>query len=231
MKTKLIDGEYVTIEDIIQKHQRYVHKQANRYSTEASFYGMTKDDLYQAGCIGLIKAFEKYKESKKNKFISFASQYITGYIKREISKSNHLIRLPQNIYDLIFKIKAEGWEEKRAEYIAEKMNLTITRVQTALIYMNYFIGSTEKKISKDENKDMTVLDIVTTGEDFVEDLAIREFINQLDDRERTVLMMLLSGYRITKIGPLLGKSRSYGYIVMQVVKEKYHHYFQPTVAL
>ncbi|PWU68301.1 sigma-70 family RNA polymerase sigma factor [Gracilibacillus dipsosauri] len=231
MKTRLIDGEYVTIEDIIQKHQRYVHKQASRYSKEASFYGMTKDDLYQAGCIGLIKAFEKYKESKKNKFISFASQYITGYIKREISNTNHLIRLPQNIYDLVSKIKAEGWEDKPAEYIAKKMNLTITRVETALSYLGYFIGSTDKKITTDENKEMTVLDIVTTGEDFTENLSIREFINLLDDRERTVLMMRLEGYRITELGPLLGKSRSYGYIVLKVVKEKYHHYFQPTVAL
>ena len=59
-------------EKVLKNHEKMIWKMANH------FYGVDKNDLYQAGVVGLLKALKKYKPNKETKFSSYAHDYIFG---------------------------------------------------------------------------------------------------------------------------------------------------------
>lgn len=72
-----------TKEDILFDNEKIIYSIINKYT-----YYFDKDDLYQVGVIGLIDAYNNYKDDRNTKFSSFAYFYILGRVKEYIRKSN-----------------------------------------------------------------------------------------------------------------------------------------------
>ena len=65
--------------------------------------GLDYDDIYQIGCVALIKAVERFDPDKGVKFVSFAAPTILGEIKRYFRDKASVIRIPRRIYEIYKK--------------------------------------------------------------------------------------------------------------------------------
>ena len=72
------------IDDILNSYDKYIKSIVNKYNVSK----FDKDDLYQAGLIGLFKAIKRYDESFNVKLSTFAFKYIIGEINKEYAKLN-----------------------------------------------------------------------------------------------------------------------------------------------
>lgn len=95
------------ITDIILKNESFIYSIANKFP----FYP-NKEDLFQVGCIGMIKAYKNFDSSKGVKFTSYAYQYVYGEM-RDLICRDHNIRLNSEMTRLRIKI------EKAREYIMQ----------------------------------------------------------------------------------------------------------------
>lgn len=97
------------IETIISLHEKLIYKIATK------FYGPPLEDLYQAGVIGIIKAYNNFIDNGDTKFTSYAYNYIFGEMY-ELTNNSRSIRLNKNILKLYKKIE-------QAKYLlAQKLN-------------------------------------------------------------------------------------------------------------
>lgn len=94
---------------IIKLHEKLIYKIATK------FYNVSLEDLYQAGVIGLIKAYNNYKEDEQTKFTSYAYNYIFGEMY-ELSNNLRTIRLNKKVLQLYKQI------EKTKYLLAQKLN-------------------------------------------------------------------------------------------------------------
>ncbi len=83
-------------EKVLKNHEKMIWKMANH------FYGVDKNDLYQAGVVGLLKALKKYKPESDAKFSSYAHDYIFGEMymlacNRNLKVSKDLLQLYKKI--------------------------------------------------------------------------------------------------------------------------------------
>lgn len=68
-------------------------------------HGLAFEDLIQEGNLGLVEAVERYDQSKKCRFSTYACYWIKKYLARAIKSSGRVIRIPENIYDGMMKYK------------------------------------------------------------------------------------------------------------------------------
>ncbi len=222
MKQKYIDGEWVTVEDLIKKHKRFIYKQANNHRVEANYVGLSIDDLFSAGAIGLIKAFDKYDEDKKVKFLTFAGPNIFGYIRREISSTNHLVRLPAVVYEAMRIIRMNNLADQPLEKVAEETNIKPNILKMALDNMQHSISYMQDKMESDEEGTYEYYYLIDEGDPTA--FFVNDFLQGLTDTERKVVVMKMNGHTGKDIGNELGKSRAYYTFVIERVREKYLEY-------
>ena len=72
------------IEELLIKYEKYIKSIVNKYKVSA----FDKDDLYQAGLVGLYKAIKNYKDEYNVKLSTYAFKYIIGEINKEYNKLN-----------------------------------------------------------------------------------------------------------------------------------------------
>jgi len=97
------------IEQIIKVHEKLIYKIATK------FYDTPKEDLYQAGVIGIIKAYNNFVDNGETKFTTYAYNYIFGEMY-ELANSLRSIKLNKNILGLYKKI------EQAKSALAQKLN-------------------------------------------------------------------------------------------------------------
>lgn len=155
-----------------------------------------KADFMQQGCMGLLKAIERYN-LEQGKFATYAVWWIRQSITRFAIECNKTVRLPVHIYDELFKIKKvikelqqNGYSEKQAymayKEIAEKVDMNKDKVEFVINSFGMFdnIDTLDKKIGEDE--DTCLADFVSSDERLEEDV-INQFFRD------TITENLLSG--------------------------------------
>jgi RNA polymerase primary sigma factor len=85
---------------LLLHNQRLVHSVAQSYTPP----GMTHDDLFQHGMVGLIRAVELFDPARGNKFSTYAMNWIRQSITRGIANESRLIRLPVHMYERVQKV-------------------------------------------------------------------------------------------------------------------------------
>ena len=131
------------LEQIIKLHEKLIYKIATK------FHEVSKEDLYQAGVIGIIKAYNNYNKQSDTKFTSYAYNYIFGEMY-ELANNTRTIRLNKNIlktYKKIAEKLAELLDEQTnfGDYIEEFSSFSLEDVQNVLEEL----GFSNVKIHKD----------------------------------------------------------------------------------
>jgi len=156
------------------------------------------DDLFQVGCIGLIKAIDNFDLSQNVQFSTYAVPMIIGEIRRYL-RDNNTIRVSRSLKDIAYKalyIKEKlinkNSKEPTISEIAKEMDVPKEDVVFALDAITEPISLYEP-VYHDGGEAIYVMDQVkdtkNTDENWIENIAISEALKHLNQREKRILML------------------------------------------
>lgn len=160
--------------------------------------GENPDDLFQVGCIGLLKAVQNFDATKEVRFSTYGVPMIAGEIRRYL-RDNSPIRVSRSVRDLAYRILQckeqlllELGKEPTMEQIAQKMELPLSEVVGAMDAVAAPISLYEPVYS-DGGDPLTVMDQVrdtrNTDDKWMEQIALKEAMSRLGEREKQILAM------------------------------------------
>ena len=217
---RIHEGDRKALDRLVRSNLRFVVSVAKQYQNQ----GMSLPDLINEGNLGLIKAAEKFDETRGFKFISYAVWWIRQSILQAMSEHSRIVRLPLNHVGAINKIhKAmasfEQENQRRAspEEIAEMLDIPVEKVRES---MRVSGRSVSVDTPFQDGEDGTMLDVMANEDDpgtdsglNLESLSadIHRALAQLPEREREVLQALFGiGTRelsLEEIGDKYGLTR------------------------
>ncbi len=175
------------------------------------------DDVFQAGCVGLIKAIDGFDTSVGVKFSTYAVPMIVGEIKRYLRDGNSL-RVSRSIRDMAYKVlKAREAiesddEEATTQKIAERLQVAEREVVYALDAISDPISIYEPVYNKSGDTLLLMdqlCDEKNTDEIWTEHVALGEAIGKLGERERRILYLrYYQGKTQTEISEEVGISQA-----------------------
>ena len=154
------------------------------------------DDLFQVGCIGLIKAIDNFNTELDVKFSTYAVPMIIGEIRRYL-RDNNAIRISRSVRDLAYRalqmretLAKEKDSEPTVDEIAEKLGEDKNAVVRAMKAIVDPISLYEPVYS--ENGDSIYVidqlsDTNTSDDSWLENIALRDALNNLSERERKII--------------------------------------------
>ena len=159
------------------------------YKIASKFYNADKDDLYQVGVVGILKAYDNYKKNGTTKFSTYAYDYIFGEMYNLVNSNNDykvskdLIRLYKKIEMVRYTLAQDMEKIPSNKEISNYLNIELSLVDSATS-----IGNT---ISFDEDRDdsRNLAETVSYEEKLSLDdkLILEESINQLSDDEKRII--------------------------------------------
>ena len=175
------------------------------------------DDVFQAGCVGLIKAIDGFDIHVGVKFSTYAVPMIIGEIKRYLRDGNSL-RVSRSIRDMAYRVlKAreqieEQHEEATIERIAEELNVAQREVVYALDAISDPISLYEPVYNKSGDTLLLMdqlCDEKNTDEIWTEHVALSEAMEKLGEREKKILFLrYYEGKTQTEISEEVGISQA-----------------------
>lgn len=194
---KIKEGDKKALERLIKANLRFVVSVAKQYQNQ----GLTLPDLINEGNLGLVKAAQKFDETKGFKFISYAIWWIRQSIMYALSEKSHIVRLPFSMAGLTNRIsrtcqllEQEFQREPTTEEIADHLKISAEEVATTLKISASHI-SVDSPISEEE--DNTLIDVLVnnnacdTDKKLVYDESLRMQIdyslNELTERQKKVI--------------------------------------------
>lgn len=171
------------IADLISKNKNLIYKIASYYADANNL-----EDLFQVGCIGMIKAYKNYDKSKNTKFTSFAYIYIMGEMK-EYLRTNRNIKLSKDMLKLSLKI------EKVRILLTQKMMREPSTYELATylelphdIVIDAFLNLNSVSLDK-ENEAGDLYDIIPSKNYNYEDfIMLMDEIDSLKEPDRTIII-------------------------------------------
>lgn len=195
---RIREGDQVALERLVNANLRFVVSVAKQYQNQ----GISLQDLINEGNIGLVKAAQRFDETRGFKFISYAVWWIRQSILQAVAEQSRIVRLPLNQVGAINRVKkAINVLEHRLqrkptiEEIAEETGLTPEKVQ-AILSNNTQTISTDAPI--DEDGETNFLDLFVDQNDTPTDASVERELNEktvrksldvLSDKEQQVLRM------------------------------------------
>ena len=189
-------GDQKALERLTRANLRFVVSVAKQYQNQ----GMSLPDLINEGNLGLLKAAERFDETRGFKFISYAVWWIRQSILQAISEQSRIVRLPLNQVGSYNKInreisKFEQLNERRPslEEIAEHIDLPTEKIDEAMSISSHHVSVDAPFAEGEDNSLLDVMvneDIPTTDKELVMEslkAEIRNALNILSDRERKVI--------------------------------------------
>lgn len=185
-------GDDVAKEQLITMNSPLIKSIVKRYLNK----GVEFDDLYQLGAMGFVKAINNYDPTYNVKFTTYAVPMIAGEIKRflrddgSVKVSRSLKHLSGEIKKFVNNYVAEFNANPHIETISKALNIEANDVVFAL-ESNLAPISINDKSTTDENQ-TTLADRIKDNfnvENFVDKLALRESLEELNAREKKVIIM------------------------------------------
>lgn len=164
------------------------------------FYGKREsmDDIFQVGCVGLIKAMTGFDTSYNLRFSTYAVPMILGEIRRFLRDSSSL-RVSRSIRDTAYRalstrqeIETETNKEASLEDVAKAMNMPLKEVVYALDAISNPVSLFDP-VYHDGGETVMIMDqisdVTNCDEAWIKSVSIDEAMQKLSDRERQILML------------------------------------------
>ena len=193
---RIRQGDRKALEKLTKANLRFVVSVAKQYQNQ----GLSLPDLINEGNLGLIKAAEKFDETRGFKFISYAVWWIRQSILQAIAEQSRIVRLPLNQVSSVNKInrvlnKFEQENERRpsVDEIADKVELPEDKIIDAMKVNGRHISVDAPFV---EGEDNSLLDIMVNDDAPLADRSlvmeslrdeITRALSMLNDRERNII--------------------------------------------
>lgn len=176
--------------------------------------GYETEDLYQIGCIGLIKAIKRFDINLDVQLSTYAVPYIMGEIKRFI-RDDGIIKISRQTKELSVKIKQiqndymnKLGEEISINLIADKLNISKEEVAAA-IESTQNVNSIYNIEAPDGSDDRMLIDKISDNKDeynkLVDEMTLKDIINNLDQKEKEVILLRFYKEQTqSQVGKILG---------------------------
>ena len=195
---RIHQGDQAALDRLVTANLRFVVSVAKQYQN----HGVSLSDLINEGNMGLIKAAQKFDETRGFKFISYAVWWIRQAILQSIAEDSNLVRVPQNQVGLANRAnkaqsRFEQLNERRAsvEELAEELKLPVNKV-------NETLKTTYRSVSVDapfaEGEDNSLLDVLPNNDSPMADSTVNQeslarevarVLEHLNPRERDVVKL------------------------------------------
>ncbi len=191
---KTREGDEAARQQVIEGNLRLVLSVIQKFLGR----GENPDDLFQVGCVGLMKASNNFDVRLNLRFSTYGVPMIEGEVKRYL-RDNSAIRVSRSLRDTAYRVLqcreamvAEAGREPTMEQIAARMALPLETVTGALDAISAPV-SLYDPVYSDGGDPLTVMDQVrdtkNTDERWTERIALREAIGALEPREKRILAL------------------------------------------
>lgn len=189
---KIQAGDKKARETFINGNLRLVLSVIQRFNNRGEYV----DDLFQVGCIGLIKAIDNFDLSHGVKFSTYAVPMIIGEIRRYL-RDNNSIRVSRSLRDIAYKalavkerLTSENQKEPTVEEIAKALEIPKEEVVVALdailepisLFEPVYHDGADAVFVMDQVRDDKNID-----ENWIEEISLKEAMKRLGDREKLIL--------------------------------------------
>jgi len=185
-------GDVSAREEFIKGNLRLVLSVIQRFNNRGEYV----DDLFQVGCIGLIKAIDNFDVTQNVKFSTYAVPMIIGEIRRYL-RDNNSIRVSRSLRDIAYKalqakerLTSRNSKEPTIAEIAKELDLPKEEVVFALDAIQDPISLFES-VYHDGGDAIYVMDQVkdekNIDENWLEGISLKEAMRKLNDREKLIL--------------------------------------------
>jgi len=195
---RIHQGDRKALEKLTRANLRFVVSVAKQYQNQ----GLSLPDLINEGNLGLIKAAEKFDETRGFKFISYAVWWIRQSILQALAEQSRIVRLPLNQVGSLNKIskelsKFEQEFERRpsAEELSERMDIPVDKISDTMKVSGRHISVDAPFV---EGEDNSLLDVLVNNDSPLADRSlvseslskeIDRALDQLQDREKDIIRM------------------------------------------
>ncbi|NMB38133.1 MAG: RNA polymerase sporulation sigma factor SigG [Firmicutes bacterium] len=191
---KTRDGDLAAREEMVQGNLRLVLSVIQRFNNRGEYV----DDLFQVGCIGLMKAIDNFDLSQNVKFSTYAVPMIIGEIRRYL-RDNNPIRVSRSLRDIAYKalqvrdnLANKHAKEPTISQIAEELQIPREDIVFALDAIQEPISLFEP-IYHDGGDPIFVMDQIRDEKNndgnWIEGVSIKEGMQRLNEREKLILTM------------------------------------------
>ena len=191
---KMRNGDTKARETFINGNLRLVLSVIQRFNNR----GENVDDLFQVGCIGLMKSIDNFDLTQNVKFSTYAVPMIIGEIRRYL-RDNNSIRVSRSLRDVAYKallvrdkLIKENNNEPTISQIAKELNIPREEVVFALDAIQDPVSLFEP-IYHDGGDAIYVMDQISdsknSDDSWLENISIKEAMKKLNDREKLILTL------------------------------------------
>ena len=179
----LIEGNLRLVLSVIQRFDRR---------------GESPDDLFQVGCIGLLKAISNFDPTKQVRFSTYGVPMIAGEVRRYL-RDNSAIRVSRSLRDVAYRVLQcretlvlELGRDPSLQEISQRLGLSEQEISTALDAISAPV-SLYDPVYSDGGDPLTVMDQIrdnrNTDDNWMERIALRDGLKRLSDREKQILAL------------------------------------------
>lgn len=201
-------GDHKAIEQLTRANLRFVVSVAKQYQNQ----GLSLPDLINEGNLGLIKAAEKFDETRGFKFISYAVWWIRQSIMQAINEQSRIVRLPLNQVSSLSKynkavaeFEQEHQRRPTAKEIAKKLDIPEAKVEATIKVSGRHVSvdapfaedETNSLLDVMEDEDSPDADRGLDYESLKKDLV--RALSTLTERERAIVMMSFGIANVQKV--------------------------------
>lgn len=186
------------LKKLVKANLRFVVSVAKQYQNQ----GLSLPDLINEGNLGLIKAAEKFDETRGFKFISYAVWWIRQSILQALAEQSRIVRLPLNqvgslnkISKALSKFEQENERKPSAEELADELEIPVDKISDTLKVSGRHISVDAPFV---EGEDNSLLDVLTNEDSPMADKSlvneslskeIDRALSTLSDREKEIIKM------------------------------------------
>ena len=195
---RIKQGDQAALDKLVSANLRFVVSVAKQYQNQ----GLSLPDLIDEGNLGLIKAAQKFDETRGFKFISYAVWWIRQSILQALAEQSRIVRLPLNQVGSLNKIskalsRFEQIHERRpsAEELADELDVPVEKISDTMKVSGRHVSVDAPFVDGEDN---SLLDVLPNNDSPMADFTLNQeslskevnrALEQLNPREREILKM------------------------------------------